>query len=226
MGTKKARDSIGTWSPIDALKPWDKNPKHHDAEHVRNVARSIRKLGWGAPIVARTEDGEIVAGHRRELAARLLMRSWERATPEQREAFQGEGKNAWHPEAVRTASQGEVPVRFGTWTPEQAHLLALADNKHNEDSAYDDAKLQEALRAFDAADLEVVGYTEPDVIEAAFDVTDDGLLIEEDPPDDSSGGGGDSYTYSVIVDFTDEGEQAALLAELEERGLKCRMLIS
>ena len=35
-----------------------------------------------------------------------------------------------------------------------------------------------------------------------------------------------TLTYSVVVDFSNQKQQAVLLKELEERGMKCRLLIS
>ncbi len=59
------------WVPIEDLRPWDKNPRLN-AEAVKRVAASIRRFGFGAPIVARRADHQIIAGHTRWLAAREL----------------------------------------------------------------------------------------------------------------------------------------------------------
>ena len=56
---------------MDRLREWEQNPRINDGEPVRKVADSIKRLGWGAPIVARM-DGEIIAGHTRFKAAKLL----------------------------------------------------------------------------------------------------------------------------------------------------------
>src|SRR5690554_6590596 len=59
------------WRDITALRPWSKNPRRND-EAVKRVADSIRRFGFGSPIVARRENGEIIAGHTRYKAAKLL----------------------------------------------------------------------------------------------------------------------------------------------------------
>lgn len=55
------------WS-IDRLVPYDLNAKKHDAAQVKKIAASIRKHGWTTRIVVE-EDGTIIAGHGRRLAA-------------------------------------------------------------------------------------------------------------------------------------------------------------
>ena len=62
---------VGVWLPIGDLKPWAKNPRKNDAA-VGPVADSIQRFGWGAPIIARKATLEIIAGHTRWLAGRML----------------------------------------------------------------------------------------------------------------------------------------------------------
>lgn len=57
--------------PIKELKPYAKNAKQHDAKQIANVANSIRRFGWQQPIVI-DEDGTVVIGHCRLLAAKKL----------------------------------------------------------------------------------------------------------------------------------------------------------
>ena len=59
------------WEPLTALKPWAANPRNN-SKAVAEVAKSIRRFGWGAPIVANRRDGEIIAGHTRFAAAERL----------------------------------------------------------------------------------------------------------------------------------------------------------
>ena len=59
------------WVEIDSLRPWEDNPRIND-HAVPSVAESIKRFGWGSPVLARREDGAVIAGHTRLKAARLL----------------------------------------------------------------------------------------------------------------------------------------------------------
>lgn len=53
------------------LTPWSQNPRNNE-EAIAKVARSIQRFGFASPIVARTADGRIIAGHTRHAAAMSL----------------------------------------------------------------------------------------------------------------------------------------------------------
>lgn len=53
---------------IDRLIPYEWNAKKHEPSQVKKIAASIRKHGWTTRIVVE-EDGTIIAGHGRRLAA-------------------------------------------------------------------------------------------------------------------------------------------------------------
>ena len=65
------RKAAAIWVEVDALRPWSQNPRKN--EHaVAEVAKSIRRFGWGSPIVANKRTNEIIAGHTRWQAAQRL----------------------------------------------------------------------------------------------------------------------------------------------------------
>ena len=64
-------DAAATWTPIGTIKPWDKNPRRNSSA-VDEVAKSIKRFGFGAPILARTQDRVVIAGHTRLKAAQKL----------------------------------------------------------------------------------------------------------------------------------------------------------
>lgn len=64
-------EAAAEWVDIGALNPWQDNPRHNDAA-VPEVAASIRRFGFAAPIVARRADGMVIAGHTRLRAAQSL----------------------------------------------------------------------------------------------------------------------------------------------------------
>jgi ParB-like chromosome segregation protein Spo0J len=59
------------WVEVSKLTPWLKNPRRND-ENVARVVESITRFGFGAPLVARKENGEVIAGHTRLKAAMRL----------------------------------------------------------------------------------------------------------------------------------------------------------
>lgn len=65
------KEKVGEWIHIDQLNPWDKNPRFND-QAVHQIAESIKKFGFASPIIARSEDNRIIAGHTRWKAAQSL----------------------------------------------------------------------------------------------------------------------------------------------------------
>lgn len=66
------RPSELLWLAPSELTPWKDNPRNNDGEPVAKVAESIKRFGFGAPIVARADNREIIAGHTRWKAAKKL----------------------------------------------------------------------------------------------------------------------------------------------------------
>lgn len=64
-------EAAAVWIDIETLKAWDNNPRLN-SEAVDYVARSIRRFGFASPIIARTQDNTIIAGHTRYEAAKSL----------------------------------------------------------------------------------------------------------------------------------------------------------
>ena len=56
---------------VDALIPYARNARTHSDEQVAQLAASIKEWGWTTPVLV-DEDGEIIAGHGRVMAARKL----------------------------------------------------------------------------------------------------------------------------------------------------------
>jgi ParB-like nuclease domain len=63
-------DKVERWS-IDRLIPYAKNARTHTDAQVAAIAASIREWGWTSPALV-DEDGGLIAGHARVLAARQL----------------------------------------------------------------------------------------------------------------------------------------------------------
>ena len=65
-----SHEAAAVWVPVADLRPWDKNPRLNEPT-VSKVADSIKRFGFGAPLLAR-RDGELIAGHTRLKAAGKL----------------------------------------------------------------------------------------------------------------------------------------------------------
>lgn len=59
---------------IAALTPHSRNPRKHDREQIRSLARSIEAFGFNAPILT-DKNNQILCGHGRFEAAKLLGRT-------------------------------------------------------------------------------------------------------------------------------------------------------
>mgnify|MGYP000904053237 CR=1 FL=1 len=64
-------DSIGEYVDPKTLVPWEENPRIND-HVVDQLAATIKELGFSDPIVARTENRMVIAGHTRLKAALKL----------------------------------------------------------------------------------------------------------------------------------------------------------
>src|SRR6266850_1905524 len=63
-------DHVARW-PIDRLIPFAKNARTHTPAQIAQLAASMREWGWTSPVLA-DEQGGLIAGHARLLAARQL----------------------------------------------------------------------------------------------------------------------------------------------------------
>lgn len=64
-------EPAATWEPIGSLVPWARNPRDH-TKSMPHTIESIRRYGFGSPIVARPSDRRIMVGEGRWRAATSL----------------------------------------------------------------------------------------------------------------------------------------------------------
>jgi len=126
---KKVGAAAAEWAPLSALRKWAKNPRKNEGPPVAKVVESIQRFGFGAPILARAANGEIIAGHTRFEAAKRL-------------------------------ELAQIPVRYLDLSEEEAHALALADNRIGEEAAWDKGGLADVLRSMqgEGTDLDALGF--------------------------------------------------------------------
>jgi DNA modification methylase len=59
------------YRPPASLRPYDRNARTHSAKQIRQIADSITRFGFTNPVLV-SDDGQIIAGHGRVEAAKLL----------------------------------------------------------------------------------------------------------------------------------------------------------
>ncbi len=142
------------WTPIGELSKWERNPRRNE-KAVPQVARSIRKYGFVAPVIVWQSRGRLVAGHTRLLAMEKLLADDPAFVP--RDA----------------PSAGVVPVRFHEFGDEaEANAYAIADNKLTEAAEWDEQLLGDVLREIGELDAKLLAET-------GFDEADLDRLISE-----------------------------------------------
>ena len=112
--------------PVSGLTPYAKNARTHSDEQVAQIAASIEQWGWTIPVLV-DEDGGIIAGHGRILAAEKL-----------------------------GIAEVPVMVAAG-WSEEQKRAYVLADNKLAENAGWDSALLEQDDFRFDLSYPPFVG---------------------------------------------------------------------
>lgn len=63
-------DQVERW-PVEKLVPYARNARKHSPTQIAEIAGSIREWGWTIPALI-DEEGQIIAGHGRVLAAHQL----------------------------------------------------------------------------------------------------------------------------------------------------------
>src|ERR1043165_7844127 len=147
-----ARPQLEFW-PLDRLVPSPRNARTHSPAQVAEIAGSIRAFGFTNPILA-GEDCDVIAGHGRLAAARLL------GLPE------------------------VPVIPLGGLTEVQRRQLVLADNRIALNAGWDLKMLNLELKALSllGADLASWGFTAVELA-AALSPATEGLTDENEIPD-------------------------------------------
>ncbi len=128
-----APDAIETW-PLAKLQPYSKNAKAHGEDQVAKIAASMAEFGWTVPCLV-ADDGELIAGHGRVLAATQL-----------------------------GLTEAPVIV-LGHLTEAQRRAYRIADNKLTELGTWDEALLSAELNDLLAEDydLSLIGFDDAEL---------------------------------------------------------------
>lgn len=137
--------------PVGSLRPHPKNPRVHGQE-VLNLARTILRTTWGAPIVAQRSTMRIIGGHGRLLAAQEIL-----AGIEVDGILRGGHDHVFDRDAP---GPGLVPVRLVDVSDAEADAMALADNSEALQGRDDAALVVEMASGFarDAAVMADIGF--------------------------------------------------------------------
>lgn len=188
-GARADEDVAARWVSIAQLMPWSRNPRKNDDNAVR-VAKVIIRLGFGAPLIAREENSELIAGHARLKASGIISQLWAEATDRERAT--------WHPDAVRVATRQQVPCRHVDLSERDAHLHAMADNRLNELSPWDSFEVQQILSDYDIDDASLAGWSSADLDKMASELLGGaGSGGDDDAPDEFPEYGDDIPTNCV-----------------------------
>ncbi|MGI3212921.1 site-specific DNA-methyltransferase [Roseovarius tibetensis] len=156
MSVQMRPSQIAFW-PLERLKPYARNAKTHDADQVARIAASMAEFGWTVPCLV-GEDGELIAGHGRVLAAAQL-----------------------------GLAEAPVIV-LGHLSEAQRRAYRIADNKLSELGGWDEALLLEELRGLMAEDFDLGLIGIPDdeleaLLKDADSADDDRTPIDNDTAD-------------------------------------------
>ena len=164
-------DRIELW-PIDRLRPYERNPRTHSDDQIDQIAASMVEFGWTNPVLV-DEQGSVLAGHGRLLAARKLgiaevpVIRFEHLTEAQKRAYliadnQLALQAGWSEELLAAELAWLRDESFdldlvGFDATELERLLTLADGEAGADEADDDVPEPPEEPVSEPGDLWVLG---------------------------------------------------------------------
>lgn len=145
-------DTVERW-PLDRIIPSARNARTHTDAQVAQIAASMREWGWTNPVLV-DEDGNLIAGHGRVLAARQL-----------------------------DFAEAPVMVARG-WTESQKRAYLIADNRLAESAGWDTALLRLEIGDLNAQgfDLALLGFRDGEIADLLTERTV-GLTDPDDTPE-------------------------------------------
>ena len=155
MGNQKQKwpaDKI-TKKNIDDLIPYARNSRTHSDEQIAQIAASIKEWGWTTPVLI-DEDGGLIAGHGRVMAARKL-----------------------DIKEIPT-------ITANGWTKAQKQAYVIADNQLPQNAGWDMDLLKVEVMDLDTEgfDLTLMGFDD-DMMAGLLTEETEGLTDEDAVPD-------------------------------------------
>lgn len=145
-------DKVEQW-PIEKLVPYAKNSRTHSEDQIAQLAASIKEWGFTSAILV-DEDGGIIAGHGRVMAARKL-----------------------------GLASLPVMVAAG-WSEAQKRAYVIADNKLALNAGWDNELLALELAELDGLgfDVELTGFSDEEIKALMPVEVNEGLTDPDDAP--------------------------------------------
>lgn len=197
--TKKPQALIVTYKKLQELVPYARNSRTHSDEQIAQVCASIKEFGFTNPILI-DEEGGIIAGHGRVLAARRL---------KMKEA---------------------PTITLAGLTESQKRAYVIADNKLALNAGWDNELLAIELSDLvdSGFNLDLVGFSTDELNELLEPDITEGLTDEDEvpePPEEPTTKLGDIYKLGnhrlMCGDSTDIGAVESLMD-----GFKADLLIT
>jgi DNA modification methylase len=152
MKKQNPADKVEQW-PIDRLVPYAKNSRTHSDAQVAQIAASIKEWGFTTAVLV-DEDGGIIAGHGRLMAARKL-----------------------------GMTEVPVMVAVG-WSDAQKRAYVIADNKLALNAGWDNELLALELADIQGLgfDVELTGFSDEEIKDLMPVEITEGLTDEDSTP--------------------------------------------
>ena len=146
-------DKVEKWA-INKLIPYARNARTHSDEQISQLAASIKEWGWTTPVLV-DEQGSIIAGHGRTLAAQRLQ-----------------------------MTEVPVMVAKG-WSEAKKRAYVLADNKLAMNAGWDNEMLALELGEIGdlGFDLDLTGFTADEIAALMPEQIEPGLTDEDEVPE-------------------------------------------
>ena len=146
-------DKVERWD-ITRLTPYARNSRTHSDEQIGQIAASIKEWGWTTPVLV-DEDGSIIAGHGRTLAAQRLK-----------------------------MTEVPVMVAKG-WSDAKKRAYVIADNKLALNAGWDESMLNLELGELQdmGFDISLIGFGKNELSELMAEEPTEGLTDENAVPE-------------------------------------------
>lgn len=146
-------DQVERWD-ITKLVPYARNSRTHSDEQISQLAASIKEWGWTTPVLV-DEDGSIIAGHGRTLAAQRLK-----------------------------MTEVPVMVAKG-WSDAKKRAYVIADNKLAMNAGWDESMLNLELGELKdmGFDISLIGFGKNELSELMAEEPTEGLTDENEVPE-------------------------------------------